>query len=305
MTLTHTRRGLTAIAGIAAIALAITGCSVSPEPDPEAAETEAPAEGWTVEFNQAAADLLPAEVAEAGKILVGGEDGRAPFRFVEDGELTGIEVDIMEAIGDVLGLEIQYENISGLAPTLLALSSERVDVAFGPFRPNPDRQREFDYVNFMIDGNGYLTLADDDRIQTTPDDICGLTIAYLESSNAADYLAGVTEKCVAAGEEPVDGQGVSSNESMMLGVLSARYDAATTASPLGRYAASQNEELRWIEDPDRGTATLGSLTSKLRPEMGAALFAAYEQLFEQGVLAKIMAKWGQEDAMTDEPTRLD
>ena len=303
MTLTTRQRWATGAALFAVLGATLAACAAPGTTPTEEPDDTAPA--WTAEFSQDAADLLPTSVTDAGVLRFGGEAGRAPFRFVnESGEIDGIERDMGEAIGIILGVEVQYDEVAGLAPTLLALSSERIDVAFGPFLPNPDRQKDYDYVNFMLNTQSILTLSDDDSVEELPSDLCGREVSLLENSPSAGYLTAASEACVAAGEEAIVQAPVATQEALILGLLSGRSEVAASASPVANYAAEQNPELRSLQDEAR-LNTLGSLTSKLRPELGEALFAAFEELYSSGAYDAIMAKWGQEEATIDEPSRLD
>ena len=43
-----------------------------------------------------------------GKIIVGSDTAYPPFEFVEGGETVGFDVDVVKAIGEKLGLEVEF-----------------------------------------------------------------------------------------------------------------------------------------------------------------------------------------------------
>lgn len=290
-----------ALVGAAGLALSLVACAPPAVETPDT-DASAPAETEiTVEFSQEVHDLLPPEIQESERMIWGGEGGRAPFRyFTETGELTGIEVDMGAALGEIMGVEIVHEDVSGLAATLLGLSSERYDIAFGPFLPSAERAKEFDYVNFMLNRQSILVPEDSD-VQEIPGDLCGIVVAYQENTSSGDYLQAASDACVAAGKPAVELTPSTSQEAVVLAVQAGRVGGGASASPIANLIDKQNDRLRAVEDPAK-TSTLGSLASKARPELAPALMAAYEELFASGAYEAIMTKWGQTDAQVDAPT---
>ena len=65
-----------------------------------------------------------------GVLKVATEAGFMPFEYVdaESGELMGFDMDLIRAIGEVLGLEVQIDNISwdGLIPAQMCIRDRRI-----------------------------------------------------------------------------------------------------------------------------------------------------------------------------------
>lgn len=299
MTASPLLRPLALVAG-AGLLLTLVACAPPTDDTLTPGDTDVPEADISVEFSQEVHDLLPPEIKDAGKMIWGGEAGRAPFRYFDEaGEMMGLEVDMGDALAEIMGVEVVYEDVSGLAATLLGLSSERYDVAFGPFLPSAERAAEFDYVNFMLNRQSVL-VPEESNVQEIPADLCGVVVAYQENTSSGDYLQAASEACVADGKPAVELTPSSSQEAVVLAVQAGRVEAGASASPIAGLIAKRNDRLRAVEDPAK-TSSLGSLASKQRPEIAQALFAAYQELFESGAYDAIMTKWGQTDAMVDAP----
>src|ERR687889_792617 len=95
-----------ASAAVAAAALLLTGCVDN------TADTGAPADAGapSVAVDEAAVALLPEEIKEAGVLVVGTDAAYPPNEYKDaDGNPVGWDVELVDALGAKLGLEVQYE----------------------------------------------------------------------------------------------------------------------------------------------------------------------------------------------------
>ena len=86
-----------------------------------------------------------AEIQKNGKIVVATSGNYAPFTFTGDnGELQGIDVDMMKAIGEKMGIEVEFTtgNIAGLLP---ALQDGKVDCIASAMSMTEERMKEVDF----------------------------------------------------------------------------------------------------------------------------------------------------------------
>ena len=68
----------------------------------------------------------PALAQDSETLRVGMSGGYFPFTFVRQDELQGFEVDVMDAVGEEAGLEIEYETMS-FSGLIGALEAGRID----------------------------------------------------------------------------------------------------------------------------------------------------------------------------------
>lgn len=78
--------------------------------------------------------------------IVGTSADNPPYEFMQDGEIVGFDVDLMIAIGQHLGKNIEFRNMEfhGL---LAALASDNVDMVIAGMSVTPERQKR---VTFSV-----------------------------------------------------------------------------------------------------------------------------------------------------------
>ena len=71
------------------------------------------------------------------------------YEYYEDNKVTGIDMDIMQAIADELGMDMQVEDMQFDA-IIAAVSSGKVDVGAAGFTVTEDRQKNVDFTDTYI-----------------------------------------------------------------------------------------------------------------------------------------------------------
>jgi polar amino acid transport system substrate-binding protein len=112
---------------------------------------------------------------EEGKLLCGSDTAFPPFEMVEGNEIVGFDVDLMNAIGDELGLEVVFmtEIFDTLIPTLKA--GGKFDIIASGMTIKPERALEIDFSVPYYDSNQSLVM----KIGSTyngPEDLAGKKI---------------------------------------------------------------------------------------------------------------------------------
>jgi len=158
---------------VAATALALTGCAPA-EPD------------LTPGGGNAAAgeDTSLADIQEAGKIVVGTEGTYRPFTFHEggSGDLTGYDVEIIEAVADKLGVEVEFAETQWHA-IFSGLDAERFDLIANQVSINDEREAKYDFSDPYTVSPGVVIVAKDNSDITSLADLDGKTTAQSLSSN--------------------------------------------------------------------------------------------------------------------------
>ncbi len=155
----------------AVASLALVGCSSDSSP----------------EASEEAGGLTLADVQEAGVLVVGTEGTYSPFSFHADGgtgELTGYDVDVITAIAEELGVEVQFEETQWDA-IFAGLDSGRWDVIANQVSINPEREERYSFSTPYTYSPGVLIVPTDSDIQSFAD-LEGATSAQSLTSNWAE-----------------------------------------------------------------------------------------------------------------------
>lgn len=95
------------------------------------------------------------------KLYVGTNAEFKPYEYLENGEIVGFDIDLMEAIGEKLGYEIVWHNMSfdGLLP---ALQMKKIDAVIAGMGQTPKRQKAvtFSMPYLFIEGGHYVLVAE-------------------------------------------------------------------------------------------------------------------------------------------------
>lgn len=170
-------------------------------PELDRALSELRADGTLSEISQkylkADATGAPADtpIRAAGVLRVGTEGTYAPFSYHDPatGELVGYDIDVAKAVGEQLGVPVQFVE-TPWDSIFAALEANRFDVVANQVTINPERQAKYDLSQPYTVGEGVIvTRADDDSI-TSLDDLKGKTTAQSITSNWAQVArdAGAT-----------------------------------------------------------------------------------------------------------------
>jgi putative amino-acid transport system substrate-binding protein len=135
----------------------------------------------------AAAIALGAGTAKAETIRVGMSGGYFPFTFVERDELKGFEVDVMNAIGEELGAEIEFNTMS-FSGLIGALQAGRIDTVANQITITPEREAQFAFSTpYVYDGAQVVTREGNDDV-TGVESLRGRSVAVNLGSNFEDLL---------------------------------------------------------------------------------------------------------------------
>ncbi|MGP5326864.1 amino acid ABC transporter substrate-binding protein [Vreelandella titanicae] len=130
---------------------------------------------------------LFAASAQADTLRVGMSGGYFPFTFVEQDELKGFEVDVMNAVGEITGDDIEFvtASFSGLAGML---ESGRIDTIANQITITPEREAKYAFTEpYVYDGAQVVVRAGNDTIEGV-EDLSGKSVAVNLGSNYEQLL---------------------------------------------------------------------------------------------------------------------
>lgn len=134
-----------------------------------------------------AASGLFAASALADTLRVGMSGGYFPFTFVEQDELKGFEVDVMNAVGEITGDDIEFvtASFSGLAGML---ESGRIDTIANQITITPEREAKYLFTSpYVYDGAQVVVREGNEAIKGV-EDLSGKSVAVNLGSNYEQLL---------------------------------------------------------------------------------------------------------------------
>ncbi|TDC25760.1 ABC transporter substrate-binding protein [Streptomyces sp. 8K308] len=253
-------------------------------------------------------DMLPEDIQQAGVITVGSDIAYAPIEFYdENDEIAGIDPDIAAALGEVLGVEFQFENgtFDGL---ILGMNNGRYDVIMSAMTDTAERQQGVsedaeggaDFVNYFQAGSAILVPAGNPEGIESPDDLCGLAVAAQQGTANEAVIEAQQERC----DEPIEPIINEVDTETITALQSGRAAAAITDFPVALYneLTAGDGELFEVVGEQIDAAPYGIAVSKENTELRDALQAAVQQIIDDGTYAEILAEWDAETGAIEEAT---
>ena len=206
-----------------------------------------------------------------------------PFEFYQDGQLTGFELDLVKAMGKAAGAEVHISSYAfdAIVPAMMAGT---VDIGAAGFSITPERAKR---VNF-----------------TTPFYESGLTIVVPKGSAVKDFSdlkgkrlsvqLGTTSHQYAKKIEGAQITTFNSAGDAILNMLAGQADAVINDKPVTDYILSQNASIAAKAvhlSPVASADKFAMVVVKSKPELLAAMNAAYKKVVESGEYAALYRKW--------------
>lgn len=247
---------------------------------------------------------LPEALRTSGKMISVNNGSFPPYEIVTGTKLTGASADLTDAIGEILGVKIEHESVSGLPAILAGINSGRYQFAFGPIGDFKSREEANDFVDWVQEFVVFAVQKGNPKAITSLDSACGQRIAVMAGGSAEKVIQVQAEKCKTDGKGAIEVQSFTDQPSSILAVRSKRSDAFfSSQAPLTYFVSQANGQLELTGVGQKnGFEDLyqGAVVPKGSP-LGPILKDAVKVLINNGTYAVIMKKWGLENNMIKEP----
>jgi len=247
--------------------------------------------------------LLPASVRSTNVLQDYVNIPYVPMEFYKPGTQTptGIDIEIAQALGRVLGVKIEFTNVS-FPDLFTSLQAHRAQFVISGAYDAPARRGTFEYIDYFRTGTPLLTTkADASKYHITSfKSLCGKAVA---TGVGTDYIAEIQALSKKYCGSPSSVTQVLSNSNaqdyinLADGRVVAVFDEGLEAAAY--FLAHQSgvpDSGQWEEvGPSYYPTDYGIILLKGSP-LEPALFAALQTIINNGTYAKILAKWHVSDA---------
>lgn len=246
--------------------------------------------------------MLPDDIVERGYITNMAQTPNAPLEFEdESGEVVGIDPSLIDAVAEVLGVEIRTEITADFAALLPSLDTGRTDIVFSAVRSTDERRAAgYSFVDYFQSYTTFMVRAEDADEITEFSDLCGLTVTGNKGTQYPDLAAQVSEEyCVAAGLDPIEVLALDQIPQQVTQLQQKRSDAIIMGVEYEAYEMSKAPgEFVILEDQLEPTP-YGIVAVKANEQLLEAIQAALEVLAQEGVYQDILAQWNLEGSAVD------
>lgn len=290
---------LLTLAALLVAAALLTGCGDDEKKDPTGPTGDTGS--ITAAKDQAVADLVPAAIAEKGKLVVAMDASYPPNEFFDkDGKtIIGMDPDLAKALGEVMGLEVETKNAT-FDSILPGLAANKYDLAMSSFTDTKEREKAVDMVTYLIAGTKFYTASDNATDISGLADLCGKTVAVEKGTTQADHAEAQSKKCEDAGDKAVTVDVYPDQNGANLALTSGRAQIGMADSPVAAYIIDQSGGKLQQTGEDYGEAPYGIAINK-ESGLTEAVLAAVKSVIEGGQYMAVLEKWNLADEAIDEP----
>jgi glutamine transport system permease protein len=232
-----------------------------------------------------AAMAQPSDSNVEGKNFVIGTDTTfAPFEFRENGKLTGIDMDLMQAIADEGGFDVEVKSL-GFNAALQALSSNQVDGVIAGMSITDERKAIYDFSDPYFESGVQMAVAKTDDTVKGYDDLAGKTVVAKTGSEGETYAKSI------AGQYGFTVKALDQSATMYESVKAGSAVAVFDDYPVLAYGVAQNNGLKTVTDKVPGGSYGFAVDKGKNAELLASFNDGLAKLKTSGEYDKILDKY--------------
>ncbi|WFB05854.1 bifunctional serine/threonine-protein kinase/transporter substrate-binding domain-containing protein [Streptomyces sp. LX-29] len=249
---------------------------------------------------------LPQEIRHKGIITVGSDTAYAPMEFVRDGEVVGVDVDLANALGGVLGVRFVFQD--AVYDTLLAgLQTGRFDLVMSAMTDNRARQEGLeegkktgsgvDMIDYFSSGSTLVVRKGNPQGIEKLDDLSGRTVAVQRGTFGHALLDGLNNKV----RKKLRIREFDASAEIYNDVANGRSAACVHDFPVAAHTAATHSggDALELTGEQIDAAFYGIAVVKTGTVLRDAVRKALDSLIASGEYARILKKWHVEDGSVE------
>ena len=211
------------------------------------------------------------------------------FENQEAQEPIGFDIDLVNAIGERLGVEVAHipTEFTGLLP---ALDAGRCDVVASGIYLTAKRLETFDAQPYYDTSIVLLTLADNTEI-VSPDDLSGKTVAVQAGTNYVNILNDLNAQFQTEGKPQMEMQSYPKQTDAIQQLIVGRADATITQDTEAAFREIAQPGQFKVAYTYLGAETFGIYYQQGAEQLGSTLAETVEAMRDDGTLAEIAETW--------------
>ncbi|MGB6129228.1 MAG: basic amino acid ABC transporter substrate-binding protein [Psychrilyobacter sp.] len=201
------------------------------------------------------------EEVQTKKLYIGTNAEYKPYEYIENGEITGFDIEFMEELAKNLGYEIEWKNLSfdGLLP---ALQTKKIDMVIAGMTPTEERKKAIDFTDIYYSSAQAILVNEDTTGIKNLDDLKGKKVGV---------QLGTIQETIANEIEGVELKRYNSFTGAILELNSKKIDAVIVGEVVANNYLENNKKLKLAglldERQDGSAIALGKGNPKLISEL--------------------------------------
>jgi len=237
-------------------------------------------------LGRAFADTL-ADVKQRGELVAATEMQFPPFDISDNGTYKGLDRELVDAVGAVLGVKVKYLDLPWTS-VLPGLEAKKFDICIAPVTITKERMKRYLFTVPIADATAALMKRANDSSITKPEDLAGKTVG---GQKGTSQLAQIKEYGAKL-PKPIDTKEYVDNNQSYADLAAGRIDASVNSLPNLAYVVSQRSDTFALVLPAFGQPTYFSWVGRLEDKtLIDAVNEAIIKTESDGTMAKIQKTW--------------
>jgi polar amino acid transport system substrate-binding protein len=233
------------------------------------------------------ADDTLADIKKRGELVAATEMQFPPFDISDNGVYKGVDRELVDAVGAVLGVKVKYLDLPWTS-VLPGLEAKKFDICIAPVTITKERMKRYLFTVPIADATAALMKRANDSSIQKPEDIAGKTVGGQKGTSQVAQLKEFAAKL----GKPVEVKEYVDNNQSYADLAAGRIDASVNSLPNLAYAAAQRSDTFAIVAPPFGQPTYFSWVGRLDDKTFIdAVNDALVKVETDGTMAKIQKTW--------------
>lgn len=222
--------------------------------------------------------------ASANTITVVTDATFAPFEYMDDnGNMTGMDIDIMNAVADKMGVKVDWKNIP-FDSALSGLSECQYDAAIAAITITDERKQNMLFTDPYMTAGLIIVVNKSNTTVNSMDDLKGLTVAA---------QLGTTGEQAAQKIENVNYKPYDSYELAFMDLANGQVDAVIADNPVAQGYISKNPDKLKSVGEVFDSESYGIGVCKTKTELQEKINTALNELIKDGTIDSIVVKYNK------------
>lgn len=252
----------------------------------------------SIPVDKAAHAALPKLIVDAGVLDVGAITDEPPFVFVQDGKLQGVDVDMISALAQALGIQIRLQKTSFDA-MIPGLQAHRFDVIMGDLTDTAAREKVVDFVDYLQNAQTMIVRKGETRDFSTPLKLCGFSAAAPKGSLSDRIATELSDIRTDKGLKPIDLKTFPGSAPVFLALELGRVDVSPITYAIATYVVKLHPDKYELTDNLFYKSYKGAAILRGHDGLLDALSKGFQSVIASPTYDKILARWGLERIKAD------
>lgn len=240
------------------------------------------------------------DVQEKGTLILGCDDKFAPMGFVdEDGNLTGFDIELAEAVCEKLGVELEPKPIDWKSKEL-ELQNKKIDVIWNGYSIDADRNKKVEFTKPYLQNEQLIAVRADSDIKTKAD--LKDKVLGVQTDSAAETVVNEDTEFVDSLKELR--QYDDYQNAMMDLKGGSRIDGVAGDKILLNYTMTKQPDTYALLEDSLTDEYFGIGCRQGEVALREAIDKALDELYEDGTIEKISNKWFNENIVIRDVEKL-